>query len=97
MERIYKEFVVEPMNLTPRIEEDGSLYFCTLKMGSREADIKLSARDAAIIAQNMVDGVQWFAASPMYPITRSAAAFCLMNAREIIKRYERTQGFVRRG
>lgn len=71
----------------PRIEDDGSLYYGKIYLGSRECDVRLRARDAAIVARNMQAGVQWFAASPMYELPRPVVAYCLANADAILTRY----------
>lgn len=81
-----------PVNVTPRIEADGSLFFYDTSEGTeyRRGDTYhtciLPARDAAMTARNMLDGLPWFAASPVMDINRRVAAFCFANAETIIKR-----------
>lgn len=81
-----------PEGLKPEIKDTGDIFFYEWRdpmVGTSNVRVcrcELPARQAAIIARNMMAGVPWYAASPIYTINRQVAAFCLANAETILSR-----------
>ena len=75
-----------------RVNQDGSVVLRPANPDScgmgycHDNGFTLPAKQARIVAENVLSGVPYFAASPMYHLTREQVAFIHLNAKWLLKR-----------